>query len=135
MVLGIPITQNISIASGDDQTFEATIGSSDGVADFDYSGYDVFFTVKNNKTEYDSDTLAVYQLVTSDITLSASGTPLVTSVNFDFYARETAASDGTPLEPNTYYYDIQFVAPGGKPVQTWWRGKFKVTWHSTVAVA
>lgn len=135
MALGIPITQNISIASGDDQTFEATIGNSDGSSDFDYSGYDVFFTVKNNKAEYDSDALAVYQLVSSDITLTATGTPTSTLITFDYFAREAVASSSTPLEPNTYYYDIQFVAPGGKPIQTWFRGKFKVTWHSTVAVS
>lgn len=132
MALNIPIELDIEIPSGDDQTFEATIRDKAGLVDFDYGSYNIFFTVKNTKNEYSSDVNAIYQIKNPTIVVSTSGSPVETTISFDYYAREDAAGTATPLPVGTYYYDIQFVAPSGKPVQTWWRGKFKVTWHSTV---
>lgn len=133
MALDIPIELDIEIPSGDDRTFSASISNSDGVTDVDMTSYDVFFTLKRTKSEYDSDANMIYQLTTSDISLSTSGSPLQTDISFNYFARESSLYTSTPLPIGTYYYDLQFVSPSGT-VQTWWRGKFKVTWHSTVEV-
>jgi len=77
MTLSIPISLDIEIPSGDDQTFTQTIKDKAGLADIDFSGYGFIFTLKKTKTEYTSDANAVYQLKDSDpeITVSVSGTP------------------------------------------------------------
>lgn len=133
MGYSIPIEQDINITSGDDANFQATIKNSDGVTDLDMSLYDVFFTVKRNKMEFSSDTNAIYQVTTSSVTISAAGSPLETTLNIPYFARESLASDATPMRPGTYYYDVQLVSPSGV-VQTWWKGRFNVKWHSTVRV-
>jgi hypothetical protein len=133
----IPYNLDIELPSGDDRTLPITIRNSDGVTDADYSSWTVFFTVKTSRDQYLNDSEAVYQLKSTDpssrITVSASGTPLVTNISIDHFARATSDSTGTPLEPGVYYYDIQLVSPSGV-VQTWFNGVYRVTWHSTVSV-
>lgn len=129
----IPIEEDITITSGDDSNFKATIRNSDGVTDLDMSGYDVFFTVKRTKLEHSSDANAIYQITTSDIEVTSSGSPIVTNLNIPYFARVGPDKEATPMRPGTYYYDVQFVSPGGA-VQTWWKGRFIVRWHSTVRV-
>jgi len=128
----IPIIEDIKVTSGDDWVLPITITSSDGV---DFSGYNGFFTLKRTKSEYDSDANAVYQLSTldGDFTISASGTPSSTFMSIPTFAREGSSVDSAPLPPATYYYDVQLVSPSGS-VQTWFKGKYKVTWQSTVRV-
>lgn len=134
----IPINENITITSGDDETFNATITNGDGVTDADYSAWTAIFTVTPTKSAYSDDSGAVYQLRSTDasprISLSASGTPLVTSISVQHFARAEALNTSTPLEPKNYYYDLQLVSPSGV-VQTWFKGLYKVKWHSTVDVS
>jgi len=133
----IPYNLNIELPSGDDRTFPITISNADGVTDADYSTWTGIFTVTPTKDAYNDDSSAVYQLKSTDasprISISASGSPLVTSISINHFARETSDSDGTPLEPKNYYYDLQLVSSSGV-VQTWFKGLYKVKWHSTVDV-
>lgn len=133
----IPYNLDIELPSGDDRTLPVTIKNADLVTDADYSGWTMFFTVKESRDEFSSDSNAIYQLKSTDVSpriiSSASGTPLVTSINVQHFARESSASDAAPLAPGTYYYDLQLVSPAGV-VQTWFKGVYRVTWHSSVAV-
>lgn len=122
-----PIENNLTITSGDDKNLKLNLSYSDG-SDADFSNNDFYFTLKDNKVEYSSDKNAIYQLVNSDMTITTSGTPLITTVLIPYHARD---SEGNPLFPKTYYYDVQMVDTNNK-VLTWMKGSVTIGWHSTV---
>ena len=131
----IPINLDLEVPSGDDYTIPIVISNSDGTSDVDFSLYKGFFTLKTSKSQYSSDADAIYQLSTvdGDFSITSSGAPLSTYINIPSFARSAALYTSAPLKPNSYYWDLQLVSPANK-VATWFRGKYKVTWHSTVGV-
>lgn len=134
----IPYNLNLELPSGDDRTTTLTIANADGSTDADYSSWVGIFTVTDSKDNFSDDSGAKYQLRTTDasprISITASGSPLTTTVTIQHFARVAAANTSTPLAADNYYYDFQLVSPAGV-VQTWLKGLYKVKWHATVDVS
>lgn len=134
----IPYNLNIEVTSGDDKTTTLTIENADGSTDADYSNWVGIFTVRESKDSFSNENDVEYQLKSTDasprVSITSAGSPLVTTVVIDHFAREAADNTSTPLEPVNYYYDFQLTSPAGV-VQTWLKGLYKVKWHASVDVS
>lgn len=91
----------IRMIRGDTRTITATFVDSNGAA-IDLTGGTVFFTVNASDTATD-DTSAVVEIDTTSFDAPTSGVATIT----------LAASDTNSVTPGTYWYDCQFVSPGG----------------------
>lgn len=86
---------DIKVFKGDDVTFTVTITDENGAA-VDLTGGVLWFTVKKNKTDSDSDALIQKQV--SSHTTPTGGITAITLTDTD--TNQTASQ---------YFYDIQFV--------------------------
>jgi len=84
---------------GDDLSFKLNFADTDGVA-IDITGWLIFFTLKLNKD--DSDSEAIYQYTAEMPSGSSAGTKTVTIPGEDL---------NTLVGP--YYYDFQFINASG----------------------
>ena len=110
----------IRVPRGDDKTWNLTFVDEDGNA-IDLTGATIFFTVKINKADADSD--AVIDVDQASHTNAAGGLSSITITNSE-----------TDLKPENYFYDFQLVDSGGL-VTTVLSGIFKITQDVTTRVA
>ena len=90
----------ITIIRGDTRTITATFTDSSNVA-LNLTGGEVFFTANASDAPVD-DTSAIIQ---KDISSFAAPTTGVATI--------TLSATDTNVTPGTYFYDCQFVSPGG----------------------
>ncbi len=111
---------DIKVFKGDDVTFTVTVTDSDGNA-VDITGTTIWFTVKKNKDDLDSDAL-----IQKEVTSHTNPTGGISSI---------ALTDAdTGITPGQYFYDIQTVNSGGL-VNTYGVGNFIVLQDVTTDIA
>jgi len=109
----------LKVTRGDDKTWNLTFLDANKVA-IDLTGAAIFFTVKINKADADSEALiSVKQTTHTDPTGG------LTSI--------TITSSDTDIKVENYYYDFQLVDAGGL-VTTVLTGIFKVVQDITTKV-
>lgn len=98
----IKLADGKGLIRGDDYTIKVTLNT-------DITGATVFFTV-NEEDNPATDSTAAFQKVNSPLDHEY---PAIGKTNFFITGEDTA-----PLEPGTYYYDLQVVTPGGRVAST-----------------
>jgi hypothetical protein len=89
----------INIIRRDDTTITTTCKDSSGNP-IDITGYSVFFTVKSEPNQPDSDAL-----ISKKVTSHSNPTQGITHI--------TLTHDDTNIDEGDYIYDFQLVTPGG----------------------
>lgn len=92
-------TYRLVAIRGDDEDYEVTVKDEDGVV-IDLTGGTLFFTVKENKTDTDAQSL-IYKTITS-FDAPTTGIQIISLTH-----------DDTDINPGDYWFDIQFKTSEG----------------------
>lgn len=93
------MSNDLTVYRGDDKTYNLTFTDSNGDA-IDITGYTIFFTVKNNKTDSDDDAV-IKKDITSHIDPTNGKTQIILT-DID-----------TAIAIKRYFYDIQLKDVSG----------------------